>query len=300
MNIELANRLYEYRKQSGLSQEELAEKLGISRQSVSKWERAESCPDTDNLIELAKIYNVSLDELVHNNVNEKQVKKEKVEEAAYLIKINIEDNDFEDNFDNELILKEDGIHFYNNDDNGVVINKNGIHINKEQSKEEIIPYEEVYTEIDGKETRIVDIEGFGKNKKFPSENIIKFKDVFNGVLILIIAALYVSLCALKVTDWGKFWVIFVYYPAVTSFLEAIVYKDANKFASPVLCAAVYVTIGMYFDGWHPYWFIFFIIPIYHTIAYAFKKKIKLYFYGKDNEKHTFNIFEGAIQVTHKK
>ena len=75
MNIELANRLYEYRKQSGLSQEELAEKLGISRQSVSKWERAESCPDTDNLIELAKIYNVSLDELVNNNVNEKQVKK---------------------------------------------------------------------------------------------------------------------------------------------------------------------------------------------------------------------------------
>ena len=300
MNIELANRLYEYRKQSGLSQEELAEKLGISRQSVSKWERAESCPDTDNLIELAKIYNVSLDELVHNNVNEKQIKKEKVEEASYSIKINIEDNDFEDNFDNGLILKEDGIHFYNNGDNGVVINKNGIHINKEQSKEEIIPYEEVYTEIDGKETRIVDIEGFGKNKKFPSENIIKFKDVFNGVLILIIAALYVSLCALKLTDWGKFWVIFVYYPAITSLLEAIVYKDANKFATPVLCAAVYVTIGMYFDVWHPYWFIFFIIPIYHTIANAFKKKIKLYFYGKDNEKHTFNIFEGAIQVTHKK
>ena len=108
MNIELANRLYDYRKQSGLSQEELAEKLGISRQSVSKWERAESCPDTDNLIELAKIYNVSLDELVHNNVNEKQVKNEKVEVAPYSIKINIEDNDFEDNFDNGLILTEDG------------------------------------------------------------------------------------------------------------------------------------------------------------------------------------------------
>ena len=67
MNIELANRLLQYRKNSGLSQEELAEKLNISRQSVSKWERAEASPDTDNLIELAKIYNVTLDELLNVN-----------------------------------------------------------------------------------------------------------------------------------------------------------------------------------------------------------------------------------------
>ena len=64
MNIEIANRLVQLRKQHGLSQEELAEKLGISRQAVSKWERAESSPDTDNLISIAKLYNVSLDELL--------------------------------------------------------------------------------------------------------------------------------------------------------------------------------------------------------------------------------------------
>ena len=64
MTIETANRLYELRKQQGLSQEELAEKLGVSRQAVSKWERSEASPDTDNLIALAKIYGMSLDELV--------------------------------------------------------------------------------------------------------------------------------------------------------------------------------------------------------------------------------------------
>ena len=64
MNIEIANRLVQLRKQHGLSQEELAEKLGISRQAISKWERAESSPDTDNLISIAKLYNVSLDELL--------------------------------------------------------------------------------------------------------------------------------------------------------------------------------------------------------------------------------------------
>ena len=53
MDISTANRLYELRKQHGLSQDELAEKLNVSRQAVSKWERSESSPDTDNLIALA-------------------------------------------------------------------------------------------------------------------------------------------------------------------------------------------------------------------------------------------------------
>ena len=65
MNIETANRLYELRKKNGLSQEELADKLGISRQAVSKWERAEASPDTDNLILLAKLYGITLDELLN-------------------------------------------------------------------------------------------------------------------------------------------------------------------------------------------------------------------------------------------
>lgn len=64
MNIETAKRLYEYRKANGYSQEELAEKIGVSRQAISKWERSESSPDTDNLIALAKLYGVSVDTLL--------------------------------------------------------------------------------------------------------------------------------------------------------------------------------------------------------------------------------------------
>ena len=66
MNIETANRLVELRKQHGYSQEGLAEQLGLSRQAVSKWERAEASPDTDNLIALAQLYRISLDELLGN------------------------------------------------------------------------------------------------------------------------------------------------------------------------------------------------------------------------------------------
>lgn len=69
MNIETANRLVELRRQRGLSQEELSDQLGVSRQAVSKWERAESSPDTDNLIALARLYGISLDELLLHTPN---------------------------------------------------------------------------------------------------------------------------------------------------------------------------------------------------------------------------------------
>lgn len=65
MNVETAQRLADLRRSKGYSQEGLARKLGLSRQAVSKWERAESSPDTENLISLAKLYGVSLDELLN-------------------------------------------------------------------------------------------------------------------------------------------------------------------------------------------------------------------------------------------
>ena len=75
MNIKLADRLVELRKEHKLSQEALAEKLGLSRQSISKWERAEASPDTDNLIALAEVYGITLDELLGNN-EQKEGKQE--------------------------------------------------------------------------------------------------------------------------------------------------------------------------------------------------------------------------------
>ncbi len=72
MNIEIANRLVELRKANGYSQEALAAKLGISRQAISKWERAEASPDTDNLMALAELYGTTLDALV-NTENDRYI-----------------------------------------------------------------------------------------------------------------------------------------------------------------------------------------------------------------------------------
>lgn len=62
----LAERIFALRTQRGLSQEELAEQLGVSRQSVSKWETGQSVPDLDKLIKLADLFGVTLDELARD------------------------------------------------------------------------------------------------------------------------------------------------------------------------------------------------------------------------------------------
>ena len=63
----LSEKLYELRKKDGLSQEQLAEQLGVSRQAVSKWESGKTVPESDTLISISKYYNVSLDYLMREN-----------------------------------------------------------------------------------------------------------------------------------------------------------------------------------------------------------------------------------------
>ena len=63
-----ADKLIRLRKQAGLSQEDLANELNISRQSVSKWEQAQSIPDLDKIIQLSTFFNVSTDYLIKDEI----------------------------------------------------------------------------------------------------------------------------------------------------------------------------------------------------------------------------------------
>jgi HTH-type transcriptional regulator/antitoxin HipB len=68
----IAEKLKQLRLESGMSQDKLAEHLLVSRQAISKWENGETLPDMENMIALAKLYGVSLDELVGIAVNKKE------------------------------------------------------------------------------------------------------------------------------------------------------------------------------------------------------------------------------------
>lgn len=71
--MSLGNNLFHARKKRGLSQEDVAEKLGVSRQTISKWETDETLPDIRQSKKLATIYGLSLDELIEYDIDEKEI-----------------------------------------------------------------------------------------------------------------------------------------------------------------------------------------------------------------------------------
>ena len=66
--MKFGDKLYELRKKNGYSQEELADKLGVSRQSVSKWESNATYPETDKIIQIANLFDCSMDDLINDKV----------------------------------------------------------------------------------------------------------------------------------------------------------------------------------------------------------------------------------------
>lgn len=73
--MNLGNNLFQSRKMTGLSQETVAEKLGVSRQTISKWETDETVPDICQAKKLAKLYNVSLDDLIEFDIDLKEIEQ---------------------------------------------------------------------------------------------------------------------------------------------------------------------------------------------------------------------------------
>lgn len=66
----LADKIVSLRKKAGWSQEDLAEKLGVTRQSVSKWEGAQSVPDMDKVVMMSRLFGVSTDFLLKDELEE--------------------------------------------------------------------------------------------------------------------------------------------------------------------------------------------------------------------------------------
>ena len=73
--MSLGSSLYQARKKSGLSQENVAEKLGVSRQTISKWETDETLPDIRQSKGLAMLYHTTLDELIEYDFDEQQARQ---------------------------------------------------------------------------------------------------------------------------------------------------------------------------------------------------------------------------------
>ena len=73
--MNLGNSLFHARKKSGLSQEEVAKKIGVSRQTISKWETNETVPDIYQSKKMAKLYKISLDELIEFDIDLQEIEE---------------------------------------------------------------------------------------------------------------------------------------------------------------------------------------------------------------------------------
>lgn len=73
--MKLGNSLFHARKKCGLSQEDVADKLGVSRQTISKWETDETLPDIRQSKKMALLYNVSLDDLIEFDIDVREIEQ---------------------------------------------------------------------------------------------------------------------------------------------------------------------------------------------------------------------------------
>ena len=264
MDQAIANRFYEYRKKSGLSQEELAAKLGISRQSVSKWERGEASPDTANLIRLAKLYGVSLDDLVNGITLEEtaapaQPECESVPQPEEKFPQDVPSDSAAgqaggDEKPNVHISWKDGIHVEDEDATVHISWKDGIHV--EDGKDTVHVGRGGVTVTD----RADSVE---KNKDKAKKHAKKKHFEFPTDTIVTVAFLYLGFAH---GLWHPAWMLFFLIPLVHGLGDAIRKRKFVIFPFPVLAAAVFLCLGFCWGLWHPGWLAFLLIPIYYPVA----------------------------------
>lgn len=251
MNIEIANRLVNLRKEKGLSQEELASQLGISRQAVSKWERAEASPDTDNLIELAKLYDMSLDALLYTD-------QEQFESGGNDESQNDGEEPKEKPKDTVHISLREGIHVKDKEGSEVHVGWNGIHV-KDNSEDD--------------DKNNVDIDGDGvfvDGKQYTKEDFIS-KPTFPFGIIIVMAYLFIGIFY---NMWHPWWLLIFLIPIFESCIKAIKQRDISKIEYPVIVAVIFFCAGFEYDLWHPMWAVFLTVPVFYAITGYFKDRKK--------------------------
>lgn len=286
MNLEIASRLVALRKENKLSQEALAEKLGISRQAVSKWERAEASPDTDNLIALAKLYHISLDELLKIHEDEETMSEEiNGQLAASDIRSdngacyqedgreNAEEYGHKGDQEKEGYTGNNGAQNNPDDEENVHIGFDGIHV-KDKDGEVHVSWTGIHVQdkvndnevhIDKNGIRVIgdDAQNHiftrGKDAQFPLSMI--------AIVVYIMIGILFDL-------WHPGWLIFLLVPIISSFLCAVRNRNANLFAYPVLAVLVFLYSGLVHYVWHPVWAVFLTIPLYYSIVGYVREKRK--------------------------
>lgn len=256
MNIEIANRLVKLRKENNLSQEALANKLGISRQAVSKWERAEASPDTDNLILLSELYGISLDELLKTDQKEFESGKSKNEQTEIPEKDKV-----------HISLKR-GIHVSDKNGDEVHIGWDGIHI-EEAAKNQSVHIDGTGIKVNEKTYSHDEWEKLHKENNWYHyyENYTRFPFALIIIVVYLIMAFYTG-------NFHPLWIMLLIIPIIEGAIGTIKYRDLNHFPYPILLILYFLYEGFYHNIWSPTWLVFLTIPVYYALVNYFKHRQK--------------------------
>lgn len=234
----LPNNLYELRRKAGLSQEELADRLYVSRQAVSKWERGEAYPDTENLITISEMFKVTIDELL----NAKDLSfsdAENIDAADVNEQANITDKtESKGGYGLRLEL-----------DNGINM-KFG----------------------NGDESDFIDEDEDNDDKDVAARSSWKYAALYSvPYSILCLVAFLVLGFTLNAWNWS--WTLFMTVPVYDSVLDAIRKKSLSEFEYAIFVAFIYCLFGIIYKWWHPGWVIFVTVPVFYTVAETIDKHI---------------------------
>ncbi|MCL2200389.1 MAG: helix-turn-helix transcriptional regulator [Oscillospiraceae bacterium] len=266
MNIEIAGRLFEMRKKHNLSQEELAAKIGVSRQAVSKWERAESSPDTDNLIQLARLYEVSLDELLFTN--------EPVEPSSATYSFSTEGKSDANTGAGTVIINVAS----DNPGSGRPFLGEGVYVDGGQDdrggrKEDEDGWDEWDEDEDDDDWDEWDEDD---NDDDLTEEEKAKKKMLNSIPVPVLISVVYLAIGFFTDVWHPTWLLFllipVYYQCVAFVMARDLRKKLNCVPVGVFATTWFLLIGFFTGVWHPTWAVFLLIPLYHSLVNALVRK----------------------------
>ncbi len=275
MNKEIANRLADLRKKNGLSQEDLAGKLGISRQAVSKWERGEASPDLDNLIILSKLYGVSIDSMINPDAKKDDAAKEGAPDGGGGAAENAEASktaapNAKEKVQGEALgsEKQDSQSYgeANPDRHGesVHIGVDGIRVTEKNGGQVNIDSHGFKHSGDGDYER-----EFSVGDRKQSQRARKFRmaaAITSGVSVFVALAVTLLVGFFFPVDnlgWRVGWLSVFLIPIALSVVRALRFRRFTAFDWPVLAVGAYLLLGLGWGLWHPYWVIFFSIPVFY-------------------------------------
>lgn len=235
MNLFTAKKLAELRRQSGLSQENLAEKVGVSRQAISKWERGEASPDTDNLYALSRIYSVTIDDLLGEKTAGEIIPNEAPEQKNDIFEAPAAAPDASESKPPENTL-------------------HGVQAEKAAHGDKTAPTK--------------------RGKKQPLYPSVTRKILLFPFFIIVIALFLFlgTVFSLWHPAWVLFLLIPAYYLTAPAFLAANKRGLLLRLPVAYYIIALYVGLNIFISCWHPMWIILFLIPIYYYIVGNFVKK----------------------------